>query len=131
MQGQVLSLFHKCDSNNDNILDMDEFYRFAHLMYDAADFYHVAARNALSDGGSELASNYRPPDSIPKSFGVISQEEWDCTQNPAGTGLEQENCPLDNSQTRVGLVSHFCCEYKAFNLCSSSKLWLGTMETVS
>ena len=85
---------------------MDEFYRFAHLMYDAADFYHVAARNALSDGGSEMA-NFSPPDSIPKSFGVITQEEWDCTQNPAGTGLELENCPIDKSQTRVRLVSYY------------------------
>jgi len=100
LKGQVQSLFHKCDSNNDNILDMDEFYQFAHLMYDAADFYHIAARNALSDGGNELA-NLSPPNKIPKSFGVITQEEWDCTQNPAGTGLEPENCPLDNSQTRI------------------------------
>ena len=104
LRAQILPLYHKCDSNNDNILDMDEFYRFAHLMYDAADFYHVAARNALSDGGSEIA-NFSPPDTIPSSFGVITQEEWDCTQNPDGTGLEPRNCQIDNSQTRVGLVA--------------------------
>ena len=101
LRAHILPLYHKCDSNNDNILDMDEFFKFAHFLYDAADFYHVASRNFDFDAAAAMSDF----DSIPKTFGVITQEEWDCTQNPDFTGLDPENCKRDSTQTLVGMTT--------------------------
>ena len=95
-----MNLFHKEDLNNDNLLDMEEFARFAHSMHDAADFYHMASRQFLDEDSS--FEDFNPPvRSIPRRLRVISQEEWDCTQNPSSDGFTQENCRPDNTQTKV------------------------------
>ena len=96
----VMDLFHKEDLNNDNLLDMDEFSRFGHSMHDAADFYHIASRQFLDEDDS--FEDFNPPvKAIPRRLRMISQEEWDCTQNPSSDGLTQDNCRPDNTQTKV------------------------------
>jgi len=82
MIGEVMSLFHKCDANNDNIMNMDEFFVFAQHMYDASAFFLRSTRNHLDANGD-------PDDS---GYDVIEQKEWDCAQNEDGDGLDYPNC---------------------------------------
>jgi len=80
--GEVMSLFHKCDANNDNIMNMDEFYVFAQHMYDAASFFFRSTRDHLDENG----------DGDDTDFDVITQNEWDCAQNEDGDGLDYPKC---------------------------------------
>jgi len=82
MIGEVMSLFHKCDANNDNIMNMDEFFVFAQHMYDACAFFVRSTRIHLDENGD--------PDDT--GFDVIEQKEWDCAQNENGDGLDYPNC---------------------------------------
>jgi len=85
MIGEVMSLFHKVDANNDNIMNMDEFFGFAHHMYDASAFFLRSTREHAVDTG----------------FDVIEQKEWDCAQNEDGDGLEYPQC---NSKAAEGQI---------------------------
>jgi len=85
MIGEVMSLFHKVDANNDNIMNMDEFFGFAQHMYDASAFFLRSTREHAVD----------------TSFDVIEQKEWDCAQNEDGDGLDYPQC---NSKAAEGQI---------------------------
>jgi len=91
MIGEVMSLFHKFDANNDNIMNMDEFFGFAQHMYDASAFFLRSTRAHLDATGA--------PDDT--GFDVIEQKEWDCAQNEDGDGLEYPKC---NSNAADGQI---------------------------
>jgi len=100
LMDQVRPLFYKWDLNNDNVLDMDEFFNFAHSMFDAAEFYHISTRGYYDSDGNTDPLN---PDegTFPRRWTVITQDEWDCKQNSDFTGLDPENCDPDNTQTLI------------------------------
>ena len=90
MIGEVMSLFHKSDANNDNIMNMDEFFGFAQHMYDASAFFLRSTRVNADDTG----------------FDVIEQKEWDCAQNENGDGLEYPNCNSNAADGQILVRKH-------------------------
>ena len=94
--GEVMSLFHKCDANNDNIMNMDEFFVFAQHMYDASGFFFRSTRDHLDGNGD-------PDDS---DFDVITQNEWDCAQNEDGDGLDYPKCISNAADGQILVRKH-------------------------
>ena len=76
----VLELFHHFDHNDDNLLNMDEFWEFGSGLYDTWDFARYATRD-LSNLDEEG-----------EAFDVITQDEWDCIQNVEEDGLDYPQC---------------------------------------
>jgi len=64
MAGKLLDLFHATDFNNDNSLDMNEFWTFSSHLWDSLEFYLYSTRN--------------PADEQDLTYDKISQLEWDC-----------------------------------------------------
>ena len=82
----VLSMFHLCDANNDNLLNMDEFYNYANGLYDVFLF--------------SLRSTRANPDDQ-TDHDVITQDEWDCKQNIDEDGLDYPNCNPSPSKGQI------------------------------
>jgi len=78
--------FNEHDRNNDNVLDMAEFFDYLTMVYDAASFYTRALRDV--DGDNDL----------------IEQKEWDCSYDQ----LHDEECDLDSyEQTLIsGMIGN-------------------------
>jgi len=76
----VLELFHHFDHNDDNLLNMDEFWEFGSGLYDTWNFAHYSTRD-LSNLDEEG-----------EAFDVITQDEWDCIQNVEEDGLDYPQC---------------------------------------
>ena len=57
----ILPNFNDADANNDQILDLNEFYNYGTVLYDAIAFLKIALRDANQDNDK------------------IEQNEWDCT----------------------------------------------------
>ena len=112
MIGEVMSLFHKCDANNDNIMNMDEFFAFGQHMYEAFAFFLRATRDHLDANGD--------PDDT--GFDIIMQKEWDCVQNEAGDGLEYPNCISNKADGQV-LVRKSTCLFQ-------QGLWITVNENI-
>jgi len=84
----ILSLFHITDVNNDNLLNMDEFFKFANYLYDVIMFSLRSTR-----------------DLDETKFDVISQQEWDCRQNVDEDGLDYPNCNPSPSTGQLAISS--------------------------
>jgi len=67
------SRFNEYDKNNDNVLDMAEFFDYLAMVYDAVAFYTRALRDL--DGDNDL----------------IEQKEWDCTYYQ----IDHDECDVD------------------------------------
>lgn len=67
------SRFNEYDKNNDNVLDMAEFFDYLAMVYDAVAFYTRALRDL--DGDNDL----------------IEQKEWDCTYYQ----IYDDECDID------------------------------------
>lgn len=81
----VLNLFSMWDKNNDNILDIDEFFGFGSNIWDSMLFYLKATRDLTDDDD----------DGYPDGQDSISQAEWNCAQNEDEEGLLPSKCNLD------------------------------------
>lgn len=76
----VLELFHHYDHNDDNLLNMDEFWEFGNGLYDTWNFAHYATRDITHIDEEE------------EDFDIITQDEWDCIQTVEEDGLEYPQC---------------------------------------
>ena len=78
----IMPNFNDADANNDQILDLNEFYNYGTLLYDAIAFLKIALRDVNKDNDK------------------IEQNEWDCTFED----IDNEDCdPSPRDQTLV------CC----------------------
>ena len=75
--------FNSCDINNDNVLNMREFYDFMEMIHDGVAFYFRALKD--TNGNNEL----------------IEQHEWDCSHDQ----IENDSCDPDSyDQTLVSAL---------------------------
>jgi len=82
----VLSMFHLMDANNDNLLNMDEFFDYANGLYDV---FLFSLRSTRANPGDETDHD------------VITQDEWDCKQNENEDGLDYPNCNPSASKGQI------------------------------
>jgi len=87
LAGKLNDLFHISDVDNDNCLDMNEFWTFGSHLWDSAQFFLMSTRTLDEDGYPVEEDNDK-----------ISQIEWDCSQNEDETGHEPENCNPNEGQ---------------------------------
>jgi len=78
--------FNDYDKNNDNILDMNEFFGYLSMIQDAVAFYFRALKDSNGDNN------------------LISQNEWDCTHDQ----IEDDDCDPDKyDQTLIsGMIGN-------------------------
>jgi len=78
--------FNSCDINNDNVLNMREFYDFMEMIHDGVAFYFRALKD--TNGNNEL----------------IEQHEWDCSHDQ----IENDACDPDSyDQTLIsGMIGN-------------------------
>jgi len=82
----VLSFFHLFDANNDNLLNLNEFYNYANGLYDV---FMFSLRSTRANPGDETDHD------------VITQDEWDCKQNVDEDGLLYPQCNPSPSKGQV------------------------------
>jgi len=89
LAGKLNDLFHISDVDNDNCLDMNEFWTFGSHLWDSAQFFLMSTREMDESGEGPLEED----------MDKISQIEWDCPQNADETGHDPENCnPKEGQQ---------------------------------
>lgn len=81
------SRFNEYDKNNDNVLDMAEYFDYLTMVYDAIAFYARALRDT-ENGDNDL----------------IEQKEWDCSYYQ----IDNDECDLDSyEQTLIsGMIGN-------------------------
>jgi len=87
LASKLLDLFQGADINNDNCLDMNEFWTFGSHLWDGAHFFLISTRTLDEDGIPEIEGESK-----------ISQTEWDCAQNADEDGHDLDNCNPSESQ---------------------------------